>query len=70
MAFYYIRSGACSKNFKDGTKIQVLPNGAKILYLSNGIKEMIFENGIKERYYPDRKKREIFLKNGQKIDKF
>eukprot|EP01080_Neovahlkampfia_damariscottae_P010347 gene10347-2761_t len=70
MAFYYLRSGACSKNFKDGSRIQALPNGTKILYLSDGIKETIFENGMKERYNPETKKREIFLKNGQKVDKY
>ena len=69
MSFFYLRSGACSKNFKDGSKIQVLPNGTKILYLPSGIKEIIHENGTKERYNPETKKREIFLKNGQKVEK-
>lgn len=63
-AFYYIRSGASVKMYKNSSKIQILPSGDKILY-KDGIKEVVYENGLRQRHHSNGIK-EVFLKDGKK----
>jgi hypothetical protein len=64
-AFYYLKSGACVKMYKDTSKIQVLHTGDRIL-IKDGSKEIIFGNGMKEKIHANGIK-EIILANGKRV---